>query len=194
MKKYILLALAAVALQTNAATIWWGLGADIYLMKPGQDPASDSKIAFESELVVDTSAYLALVCVGAGVNTFDIADISTGSVVDSMAYEIDTDNATYACWSPEEIKTTTVSASKYADGSSFAVVWFNGKSFDYIYSIDDGSAFNTATTIQDMTLGRDTIAPAENTTGWGGVIAVPEPSVALLGLLGIGMLIKRRRA
>ena len=31
-------------------------------------------------------------------------------------------------------------------------------------------------------------------SGWTAVVAVPEPSVALMGLLGIGMLIRRRKA
>lgn len=191
MKKLILIALSAIAVQAQAATINWGLGADVYLMK-GSD-FSTAKVAYESDLTVDSGAYLALVYVGSGVNTFDVGTINADSVVAQAAYAIDSDNASYCDWDPAAI-TTQVSASKYADGSSFAVVWFTGKAFDYVYSIDDGSAFNEATTIADMTRGSASIAPAETTTGWGGVISVPEPSTAALALAGLALLLKRRKA
>ena len=77
---------------------------------------------------------------------------------------------------------------------SFAVVWYTGKAFDYIYSIDDGSALNTATTVADMARGNASIEPAATTSGWGGVVSVPEPSTAMLALAGLALLIKRRRA
>ena len=191
MKKLILVVLSAIAVQAQAATINWGLGADVYLMK-GSD-FSTAKVAYESDLTVDSGAYLALVYVGSGADTFDIGSVTAASVVAQASYAIDTDNSTYCDWDPAITK-TTISASDYADGSSFAVVWFTGKSFDYIYSIDDGSALNQATTVADIARGNVTLEPAATTTGWGGVVSVPEPSVALMGLLGLGMLLKRRRA
>lgn len=192
MKTLTIIALTALAVQVNAATITWGLGADIYLMKAGED-FSTAKVAYESDLTVDSAAYLALVYVGSNVSTFDVASITSAAVVDSTPYDLDTDNASYADWNPASI-TTDVLASSYADGSSFAVVWFNGKSFDYVYSIDDGSEFNRATTIADMTRGSADIAPAATTSGYGGVIAVPEPSTAALALAGLALLLKRRKA
>ena len=191
MKKVILIALSAIAVQAQAATINWGLGADVYLMK-GSD-FSTAKVAYESDLTVDSSAYLALVYVGSGVSTFDIGSINADSVVAQAAYAIDTDNASYCDWDPALTK-TNVSANDYADGSSFAVVWYTGKAFDYIYSIDDGSALNTATTVADMARGNASIEPAATTSGWGGVVSVPEPSTAMLALAGLALLIKRRRA
>lgn len=191
MKKVILIALSAIAVQAQAATINWGLGADVYLMK-GSD-FSTAKVAYESDLKVDSSAYLALVYVGSGVSTFDIGSINADSVVAQASYAIDTDNATYCDWDPALTK-TNVSATDYADGSSFAVVWYTGKSFDYIYSIDDGSALNQATTVADMARGNASIEPAATTSGWGGVVSVPEPSTAMLALAGLALLIKRRRA
>ena len=191
MKKLILIALSAIAVQAQAATINWGLGADVYLMK-GSD-FSTAKVAYQSDLTVDSGAYLALVYVGSGVNTFDVGTINADSVVAQAAYAIDSDNASYCDWDPA-LTTTTVSASSYADGSSFAVVWYTGKTFDYVYSIDDGSALNSAETISDITRGSATLEPAATTTGWGGVISVPEPSTAALALAGLALLLKRRKA
>ena len=191
MKKLLLLSLAFFAIQAKSATIFWGLGADVYLMK-GSD-FSTASVAYESDLTVDPGAYLALVYVGSGVDSFDIGSINADSVVAKANYAIDTDNATYCDWDPA-LTTTTVSASSYADGSSFAVVWYTGKTFDYVYSIDDGSALNSAETISDITRGSATLEPAATTTGWGGVISVPEPSTAALALAGLALLLKRRKA
>ena len=191
MKKLILIALSAIAVQAQAATINWGLGADVYLMK-GSD-FSTAKVAYDSDLTVDSGAYLALVYVGSGVDTFDIGSVDADSVVAQASYAIDTDKSTYCDWDPAITK-TTIAAADYADNSSFAVVWFTGKAFDYVYSVDDGSAFNQATTVSDMARGNVTIAPAETTQGWGGVVSVPEPSTAMLALAGLALLIKRRRA
>ena len=203
MKKFMTLAaFAAVALSSQAATINWGLGADVYIMENGS--FDSAAVAYESTLTPASGSYLALVYVGQNQDSFDIANITQDSVVATAAYALDTDGSTYADYDPYQV-TTQVSATTYADGASFSVVWYDAGAgaFDYVYSVDDGSALNQATTFADMTRGSDSIGIAENTNGFGGVLnvtssepppVIPEPSVALMGLLGLGMRLKRRRA
>ncbi len=205
MKKLLAFAaFVAMTVSAHAATITWGLGADVYLVKASStDYASDAVVPYaDGAPTVNGSSYLALVYVGSDVATFSIDTISDSSVVIDKngdraiaLYALDTDGSSYADYDPYTI-TTQVSADNYADKSSFSVVWFDAErgKFDYVYSIDDGSAINTATTFADMTRGSDTINIAENTQGFGGVLAVPEPATAALALLGLGMLLKRRRA
>ena len=195
---------AAMAVSAQAATIYWGLGADVYLVKASStDYASDAVVPYaDGAPTVNASSYLALVYVGSEVSTFSIDNISESSVVIDKngdravaPFALDTDNSTYADYDPYQI-TSILLADDYADKSSFSVVWFDadrGK-FDYVYSIDDGSAINTATTISDMSRGSESINIAGDTNGYGGVLAVPEPATAALALLGLGMLLKRRRA
>ena len=189
-------AFAAIAVGAQAATINWGLGADVYLIEAGKD-FSTAKVAYETTLTPAAGSYLALVYVGQNQDSFDIANINDASVVATSPYAIDTDGSSYADYDPFQ-ETTQVSASTYADGASFSVVWFDAGSgtFNYIRSIDDGSNLNSATTFADMTRGSDSINIAENTNGFGGVltVSVPEPGIACMALLGIGMMIKRRRA
>ena len=196
MKKFMTFALvAAFAAGAQAATITWGLGSDIYLMENGN--FNSATIAYESSLTPETGSYLALVYVGQGQDSFSIGDITQDSVIATSAYAIDTDGSSYADWDPYQV-TTQVSASTYADGASFSVVWYDAGAgaFDYVYSIDDGSALNSATTINDMTRGSDTIFVAGDTNDYGGVlnVTVPEPGIAAMALIGLGMMIKRRRA
>ena len=191
-----LAAFAAVAASAQAATITWGLGADIYLMEKDADIGT-AKVAYESSLTPETGSYLALVYVGQGKDSFSIGDITSASVVASASYALDTDGSSYADYDPFST-ITTVPATSYADGASFGVVWYDAAAgaFDYIYSIDDGSALNQTVTFADMTRGSDGIMPADTTNGYGGVLTVqvPEPGIACMALLGIGMMIKRRRA
>lgn len=196
MKKLLTFALAALAVQMQAATINWGLGADVYLMKAGEDYTSavlgDNAAAPE----VASGSYLALVYLGNQVNSFDIGDITEDSEVATAPWQgVDTEFGGVD-YKPFLTETQVTDTTKYADNSSFAVVWFDGGrgKYDYIYSIDDGSAFNQGATISDMTRGSKDILPASETQGYGGVLAVPEPSVAILGLLGLSMLLKRRKA
>jgi len=196
MKKLTLLALTAFAVQSYAATVNWGLGADVYLYKQGDSP-STAKIAYESDLSVPSGAYLALVYVGNGVDTFDIGNVTAASVIAQAPYAIDTDNATYCDFDPY-LTETQVSSSTYSDGSSFAVVWYNGEGFDYVYGVGDG-ALNSAITIADIARGNVTLDIASNTTGFGGALSaraasVPEPATGALALAGVALLFRRRKA
>ena len=197
-----LAAFAAFAASVQAATITWGFGADVYLLKAGEDYTSAVLATDAGAPAVKDGSYLALVYVGQDVSTFDIADISDASIAsvtdagDAAKAPFKIDPTYSADFDPYQLASITVDGA-YDSKASFAVVWFDagrGK-YDYIYSIDDGSAIKETLVMEDMSgRGSGGIMPAGNTTGYGGVLTVPEPSTALLGLLGLGMLLKRRRA
>lgn len=191
MKKLLALCAVALMLNASAATINWGFGGDVYLMKNGDDYTS-AVLAQNFTGTVPTSAYLALVYVGSNASTFDIASIDESSVVASTPYSISPGEG-YCDFNPYSVK-TTITAAKYSDGDSFAVVWFTGSKFDYIYDVADGTAFNQAETVSDIARGNITIDQAGTSSAYGGVVAVPEPSTAALALAGLALLLKRRKA
>ena len=190
----ILAAFAVVVVGSQAATITWGIGGDLYLMETGKDYSTAVLANDASAPSVTDGSYLALVYVGQGKDTFSIGDITDASVVDRASYAIDSYGA-YDPWSTDTAVTT------YEDGASFGIVWFDAKrnAFDYVYSYDDGSAINAAITVADMSArGAGAISSADYATNSYSAIlpvsSVPEPGIACMALLGIGMMIKRRRA
>ena len=84
-------------------------------------------------------------------------------------------------------------------GGNFGVAFFNGESYDYVYMTDGsglGAAMTGTVALADVSA---TAFPVSHDFSNGGSVAVaaaavPEPGTAALALLGVGMLLKRRRA
>ena len=191
MKKLATLAvLAALAGSAHAAAITWGFGGTVYVAK------SVTETAVQGDTFTGTVPWaLALVYVGQNQSSFNIDDLTSTSVLDTMDFAVSTSGKSAGKWSPSS---KAFSTTAYADNASFAVVLYDAakSSFEYIYSgtTSAGSAVTTTTTVADMSARGSATIYGTGGSGTSGVVAVPEPSVALMGLLGIGMLLKRRRA
>ena len=183
MKKTIVLALLALAVPAFAASIDWKLntGRSGYMTNSKGDKLTGT-------------AYLLL--------TSDIADFKSEQEIKNAALGDGDENS----WLSIEngvntgTKTTTdgdlIAPTKY----SFTVVVYDSVAKEYFTS----STYKEQTTYN---LGGDEYADATQITfsaaqmyadadsrGTQTYHAVPEPSVAIMGLLGLGMLLKRRRA
>ena len=192
-KAFLIAAFAAFAFHAQAASILWGFGGKVYVSKDG-----DSAVA-GSDYKGDVTGYLALVYLGQQVSSLTddvLSGISSASEVDKLDYSISTATKTAGKWNPAS-KTTTISSSDYTSGASFAVLFYNGSNYDYIYSgtTSVGEAVRSTVTLTDLAENAQSVSHygAGSSTS-NGIIAVPEPGVAAMALLGIGLLIKRRRS
>ena len=190
MKKTILLAALFAAITAQAASFTWGTGtvsvtfdgtklagnATAYLVYLGTSTDTSALFSTTDEAIVGAD-YVTSQATSTAVRT-------AGRVSNSYSSTDIVNGAVYGAYI------------KYNDGEKD---WFNFSSVTYTVS---GVSLGTeALTADTFTFDFDTktevkVASGEKPSAGGGwfAAAVPEPSVAIMGLLGIGMLIRRRKA
>lgn len=192
MKKLLGIALIAMlATSSQAASISWGSNGTTarFLQDVGGGTGAANRLAKES--------LICLIYLGTGTsvtfdNTLDSYSESTiknaisgGTVYTTGAL---TGSGSYTkTFGGEEWTTDKLNG-------NYAILYFDATSWD---DIKAGTKYGITTDVTSVSLAAENDqtgkATLKNNVGLTGTI-VPEPSVALMGLLGIGMLIRRRKA
>ena len=198
MKKFFTLAVITATVATvSASSLKWGFGSgSLFVAKEGET-VGVAAAAYTG--TIPDGAYLALVYLGDS-TTLDVASVKSSDVVDTIAYGFEGDTEE-SFWAPAT-KTFAVTANAgYSVGDSFGVVFFNGKTFAPIFDISDwdsgtiGEALNPVVTVTDLAANKSfSVNPSAVSSDGAAAVVVPEPGTAALALLGVGMLLKRRKA
>lgn len=195
MKKHLTLAVLFLAGIASAASFSWTTG-------------NTNPIKFDGTTIT-TGATAYLVALGTSTDSSALWSIDTAAGTLSGASHVDysAPKTTPALLAGTINKTYNDSGSgaiavdntfgmyiTYTDANN--VTWYNFAESVLAASTDTAGRYNTMTYSFDFTKKNEiNVKSGEKPTAGGGwYAAVPEPSVALMGLLGIGMLLKRRRA
>lgn len=184
MKKYLTLGLAfALASVASAVTMNWGA----------------SNITFEgTKLKNDATVTGYLIALDSLSSTYTLTDSFTANDVGSV---LDSKNKTSAV--SKITNDWSIDTTNYSNGDTFAVLLkYTGASDGKTYwNLTSGLVTMSGMSTDPPTDAADTTsafsfakATGNTLTAGGGWTAVPEPSIACMALLGIGMMLKRRRA
>jgi hypothetical protein len=183
-----IVALICATISANAATIAWGSNGTTarFLINGTEDTSSANRLA--------TGSLVALIYLGDATSfTFDntLESYSETKTGVSGGTVVATANLTAG-----GRVAATYDHTPYTEmNGNYAMLYFDATSWD---TITDGTKYGMTTGVQTVNLASEIdntqTAYLTSNTAMTGTIAVPEPSVALMGLLGIGMLLKRRRA
>ena len=183
MKKTILFALLALAIPASAASIDWKLntGRNGYMTNSDGDKLSGT-------------AYLLF--------TSDLTGASFKSEDDIIALAIGGSDGSLAITDGKntDTKTSTDNRLTAPKSYSFTVLVYDSVKKEYFTSssAEEQTTYNLSgdeyTDPKSITLSAAQVYATADTRNTQTYHSVPEPSVALMGLLGLGMLLKRRKA
>ena len=198
MKKILTLAaFAAFTTAASAASLTWGFGsASLFLAKPGDTIGVAAK-GFNDE--IPSGAQLVLVYLGTS-SSFDVSSVTADKVVDTISYGASGDTEE-SFWNPQSKIFAVTESGGYNANDWFGLAFFDGTKYTAIKDIESfdtgkiGGDLTPTVQIADLDPTKSfSLNPYTRTTDGAAAVVVPEPSVALMGLLGLGMLLKRRRA
>ncbi len=200
MKKLAILAVLGIAVSAQAASIKWTGGSFLYGVEDGTATQGYTVSggwtdAFKSP----NEAAFVLVYLGVDAQAKSAADVSTSDIVQTAKMTDIVNTSTSTSKAGKASLTQTLNVADVV-GATYQVFFsYNGVLKDiYTDSSLTTAAGVTATVIKDPDTNIFSTTPsplyAAGGSGSSMYVSVPEPSVALMGLLGLGMLLKRRRA
>ena len=199
MKKFAILSLIGLATFAQAVAIQWTAGAKLY----GIDADGNASLAYSGGAMTDSftanDPAFVLVYLGENKSATTASEVTSSMIVQT----VDASDIIVKQGPAAKQGTAAVAQQLLVDdtvGATYQVFFsYNGEIRDIYTDAAMTTIAQNTTSVSKDGAGAFS-APKLYATGGTGTTdvyvstAVPEPSVALMGLLGIGMLIKRRRA
>lgn len=194
MKKALtIVAIAALAASTHAASLLWGGGGTINVIDNGTVTGWNQYVDTATGTRPD-SGYLALFYLGQTGSLSGIGDLTAAQAVQTIPTLVQTGKNDNKIANPTYVATDA----EYDPGATFQIFWVSeAGALQNIYAIDGVTPFNTQRTLMDLsevaTVDALYASGATNINYAVMATPVPEPATAALALAGLALLMRRRK-